>query len=145
MEGAGSNRMAHCKKCSWKCKYPPKTSISNLKIHSCPAENTISVDGTVDGTKSKKQRLLLQDETGTLSVDNNSIYQHQNLRKAISEMVVVDELPYAFVEKVGFKNVLQVARYDYNQIGRKAVEEDIKKYLAPAYLEGLFIYFYKDK
>ena len=121
-------RWMKCKLCDeYDVRFPAKTSCEKLKKH---LENKHS-----QNAPQKRQALILQSESGDLTARNTSSYTHQKLRLAVDEFIILDEQPFSIVEKKGFKNVIQVARPEYIQVGRKTVKKDIVETIYPAYKE----------
>ena len=125
-----AERRMKCKLCDgYDVPFPPKQSCEKLRKHldSKHPSNTAQNGGT--------QAILLQGEFGDLSARNTGVYKHQKLRLGIAEFIIIREEPFRIVEDVGFKNMIQAARPEYMQVGRKTVANDITKNIYPAYTD----------
>ena len=64
---------------------------------------------TETSSSSNQQKVILQQNDESLSIRNtttimNSVQLTYNIRMTLGEMIVSDELPFSFVENVGFRN-----------------------------------------
>ena len=112
-----------------KCKYCAKaytastssngTSSMNTHLRTCPKFPRDTVD--------KGQNLinflpsLTEAKEGVISTWK---FDQAQSRKALAKMIIVDELPFSFVEKEGFKNFMRVTMLQFHIPSRRTVTRD---------------------
>ena len=95
------------------------TSSMNTHLRTCPKFPRDTVD--------KGQNLInfLPSSTGAKEgVISTWKFDQAQSRKALAKMIIVDELPFSFVEKEGFKNFMRVTMPQFHIPSRRTVTRD---------------------
>ncbi|CAN0847273.1 Zinc finger BED domain-containing protein RICESLEEPER 2, partial [Linum grandiflorum] len=113
---------ALCKHCgSLLAAHPTKNGITSLGRH------TTSCKKKRDCTNGRQMRLKFQpDSDGTVALGNWQFNQTR-VRKKVAEMIILDELPFRFVEKEGFNGLMKEACPMFKMPSRRTIREDCLK------------------
>ncbi|CAN0873051.1 Zinc finger BED domain-containing protein RICESLEEPER 4, partial [Linum grandiflorum] len=116
-------KMAECIHCGGILKADPtKNGISSLGRHTLSCQKK-----RLEAENSGQMRLNFQSSTdGTMSLGNWK-FDQMTVRKTVVEMIILDELPFRFVEKQGFNRVMAAACPMFKMPCRKTVREDCLK------------------
>lgn len=100
-----------------------KGLLSHLRV-TCSFYKNANRSNNVSSTNNKVQSVLIQ--SGSIIVNANVItYSDANARRFLVEHIVLDELPFHYVEKIGFKILMQCLRSDFKLISQQTVKRDI--------------------
>lgn len=122
---------ARCIHCSQmiKCKTKHGSTTSAILKHQkiCKMIRPEVTDGEIDGKKMKQTTLHHQNETDGSSVSKVAsflAFSQTGTRKALVEMIIMDELPFRFVERKGFRRFMSIAQPRFEIPCRKTVAKD---------------------
>ncbi|XP_060212248.1 zinc finger BED domain-containing protein DAYSLEEPER-like [Lycium barbarum] len=112
--------------------------IVKAKCRHC--KNLYAANTSVNGTTGLRQHIALrcipykaksktstQKKINFASTDEHEPrweFDQQLIRRALVEMIIIDELPFSFVEKEGFKKFMQVAQPLFQVPSRRTVTRD---------------------
>ena len=115
----GMLKFGKCKHCNRDIKAVPEVNgTSALKSHF----NTCKYNPHNDKNKNQGTLQVIQGESPSVHK-----FDPEALRKAIAKMIIVDELPFAFTEKTGFREVMSIACPRFNMPSRRTCTRDIVK------------------
>ncbi|KAK8649290.1 hypothetical protein V6N13_130020 [Hibiscus sabdariffa] len=101
----GTNAM---KRHTARCKKAPFNLEKTQTILDFESKTKCNADGTIE----------------TISVPKLWRFDQEKIREALAKMVIVDELPFSFVEREGFRMFCKVAIPDFNPPSRATITRD---------------------
>ncbi|CAO2830618.1 unnamed protein product [Amaranthus hypochondriacus] len=101
----GTNAM---KRHTMRCKKTPFFIDKRQTILDFESKTRVNTDGTVE----------------TVSVPKLWRFNQDEIRKAIAEMIIIDELPFSFVEREGFSKLCKVAIPDFILVSCATITRD---------------------
>ena len=108
-------------------------TIGNRTISQLSTSGTSTIN-----TDPKKQTVLFRGKDGTVSFQRpKESLNPVILRGVINDMILVDELPFEFVEKKGFRNLLSFVTPNFKPFSRRTVKEDIVLLMTPQRKQAL--------
>ena len=115
----GLLKFGKCKYCNRDIKAVPGVNgTSALKSHFA----TCKFNPHNDKNKNQGTLQVIQGESPSVHK-----FDPEALRKAIAKMIIVDELPFAFSEKTGFREVMSIACPRFNMPSRRTCTRDVVK------------------
>ena len=109
--------------------HPKKQGTSSLKYHhqTCKVFNASGVGR--DNPQSKMTGTRKTGVDGTTSSPSVGLakYNEQKIRSAVAKMIIMDELPFRFVEKQGFKDFMAVVEPRFPIPSRITIMRDCMK------------------
>ncbi|GFY91147.1 hypothetical protein Acr_07g0013430 [Actinidia rufa] len=113
-------RWAECKYCQKQYAADSKKhGISNLKLHVLNCK-------LYPYKERKGQSNLSLKPTGEGGVDVvTSVFSFDAYKRALAELVVIDELPFRFVEGIGFRNFCKVMQSMFGVISRQTITREV--------------------
>ena len=103
------------------------------------SSNQSSTPKTLDKISGHQTTLIRAKKDGTLGF-NRSLNNPLNLtllRGLINDMIVRDELPFGFAEKMGFRNLMAYVAPTYKLLSPRTVQNDVVKLMTPQRKDAL--------
>ncbi|CAN0826992.1 Zinc finger BED domain-containing protein RICESLEEPER 2 [Linum grandiflorum] len=124
--------MAECTICNKKLKADPKKNgTSSLNYHA--RQCLINLNETLqnkNGGKGGQQTTLSYNPSGGLSASKTWVFNQKVIQVALAEMIIIDELPFRFVEHDGFIRFMVVCCPQFKIPCRKTIRaECVRIYL----------------
>ncbi|KAI8559435.1 hypothetical protein RHMOL_Rhmol04G0173600 [Rhododendron molle] len=116
----GVTKWAECKYCNKRyAAESKKHGVSNLKAHLpvCPLYPNRDQDG--------QQNLSFRPTDGGGVDVVTHAFSFDDCKRALAEMVIIDELPFRFVEGIGFRKFCKVMQPKFSPVSRQTITREV--------------------
>ncbi|OMP00267.1 hypothetical protein CCACVL1_03412 [Corchorus capsularis] len=128
-EGVGGSFMAKCNYCPKTFKaHTKRNGTSSMKSHlenSCPKSPLRAVATGIEQDSSQTELTFNVEEGGNGSGSVGTWkFSQEATRKVVATMIIIDELPFRFVEAKGFRHAMKTTQPKFVMPSRKTIAKD---------------------
>ncbi|CAN1278770.1 Zinc finger BED domain-containing protein RICESLEEPER 2 [Linum perenne] len=106
---------------------PKKNGTSSCTYHALSCQRKLEARLSIAQNEGQQATLSFQPSSGTLSSDKPWVFNQRAIVVALAEMVIIDELPFRFVEHDGFTRFMIICCPDFRIPCRKTIRTECFK------------------